>query len=118
MFLRQTLLAALLVSGSTAVASAQTEEFPFRRFGSRDRIMLHPDVRTFRFSSRDMDRMRASAETDAGPFSGTQPRHDQPDEAPGILRTGLRDATAEIAILPSMTSPAAISSSFAPATSS
>ena len=62
MFLRQTLLAALLVSGSTAVASAQTEEFPFRRFGSRDRIMQHPDVRTFRFSSRDMDRMRASAE--------------------------------------------------------
>jgi hypothetical protein len=62
MFLRQALLASLLVSGTTAVAAAQTGEYPFRRFGSRDRIMLHPDVRTFRFSTRDRDRMRTAAE--------------------------------------------------------
>lgn len=55
MFFRQALLATLLVSGTAAVAAAQTGEFPFRRFSARE-------WRPNRFFYRDSDRLRANAD--------------------------------------------------------
>lgn len=62
MFKRPALLAALLVSGSAAVAVAQSDEFPFRRFGSRYRIEVPRDAFRYRFSLRDNERFRVNAE--------------------------------------------------------
>ncbi len=55
MFFRQALLATLLVSGTAAVAAAQTGEFPFRRFSAREWRPNH-------FFFRDSDRLRANAD--------------------------------------------------------
>lgn len=62
MLLRQALLAAVLVSGTAAVAAAQSDEFPFRRFGSRSWVMPRFEVRPFRFDGRNMDRFRVDVD--------------------------------------------------------
>lgn len=62
MFLRQALLAAILVSGTAAAAAAQSDEFPFRRFTSRHWESPRHDARSYRFSTRDLERLRAGAE--------------------------------------------------------
>jgi hypothetical protein len=62
MYFRQALLAAVLVSGTAVVATAQSDELPFRRFGSRTWIMPRLQVRPFRFSMRDNERLRAGLE--------------------------------------------------------
>ncbi|HEU5218494.1 MAG TPA: hypothetical protein VFU23_07535 [Gemmatimonadales bacterium] len=62
MLFRQAFLAAVLVSGTAAAAAAQSEEFPFRRFGSRAWIMPRLEMRPYRFSTRDADRIRVNTE--------------------------------------------------------
>jgi hypothetical protein len=59
---RQALLAAILVSGTAAAAAAQSDEFPFRRFGSRDWASPRFEMRPYRFSMRDNERVRARAD--------------------------------------------------------
>jgi hypothetical protein len=59
---RQALLAAILVSGTAAAVAAQSDEFPFRRFGSRDWVMPRFEVRPYRFSLRDNERFRERAD--------------------------------------------------------
>jgi hypothetical protein len=59
---RQALLAAILVSGTAAAAAAQSDEFPFRRFGSRDWASPRFEMRPYRFSMRDNERFRARAD--------------------------------------------------------
>jgi hypothetical protein len=56
---RQALLAAILVSGTAAAAAAQSDEFPFRRLGSRDWAFPRFEMRPYRFSMRDNERVRA-----------------------------------------------------------
>jgi hypothetical protein len=62
MFFRPALLAVLLVSGTAAAAAAQSGEFPFRRFGSRTWVMPRFEMRPYRYSVRDNQRIRADVE--------------------------------------------------------
>jgi hypothetical protein len=62
MLARHALLVAVLVSGTATLASAQSDEFPFRRFGSRSWVMPRFEVRPFRFDSRNMERFQVNAD--------------------------------------------------------
>jgi hypothetical protein len=62
MLLRQALLAAILVSGTAAAAAAQSDQFPFRRFGMNHWSMPRFEGRSQRFFMRDNQRFRVGAE--------------------------------------------------------